>query len=89
MDLSSYYKRKINKIGSSLKFPEMGESLHLLPFSVSSPTGVGAFVEPKIITRRHVDFRIKETKMPLRCIRIPKREQPVIIVGQVKGARKR
>ena len=46
-------------------------------------------VEPKIITRRHVDFRIKETKMPLRCIRIPTRERPIIIVGQVKGAHKR
>ena len=46
-------------------------------------------VELKIITRQHVNFRIKETKMPLRCIRIPTREQLVIIVGQVKSAHKR
>ena len=69
--------------------PEARRSLHMLPFSGSSLTGVGAFVEPEIITRRHVDFRIKETRMPLRCIRNPTRKQPVIIVGQVKSAHKR
>ena len=46
-------------------FPKARRSLHLLPFPASSPTGVGAFVEPKIITRRHVDSWVKEDKNTL------------------------
>ena len=46
-------------------FPQAIRSLHLLPFPASSPTGVGAFVEPKIIIRRHMDFWTKEDKNTL------------------------
>ena len=46
-------------------FPKARKSLHMLPSPASSPTGVGAFVEPKIITRRHVDFWVKEGKNTL------------------------
>ena len=46
-------------------FPKARRSLHPIPFPASSPTGVGAFVEPKIITRRHVDFWVKEGKNTL------------------------
>ncbi|RXH84046.1 hypothetical protein DVH24_026945, partial [Malus domestica] len=50
---------------SSPKFPKARKSLHLPPFSASSPTGVGAFVEPKIFTRRHVGFLDKKDKNTL------------------------